>query len=104
MDAPTITDAAGIMYAVDERWAKFYSPIVAVSYLLNPILVRERGWNQDMLNKTKEFLFHHYDADSRGKMLSSLLRYINKRGAFTHTIFEPLEHGLPALIRQKTRS
>ena len=51
-----------------------------------------------MLNKTKEFLFHHYDADSRGKMLSSLLRYINKRGAFTHTIFEPLEHGLPADI------
>ena len=33
MDAPTITDAAGIMYDVDERRAKFYSPIVAVSYL-----------------------------------------------------------------------
>ena len=78
MDAPIITDAAGIMYAVDERWAKFYSPVVAVSYLLNPILVRERGWNQDMLNKTKAFLFHHYDADSRGKDVELVLRHIYK--------------------------
>ena len=41
MDAPTITDAAGIMYDVDERWAKFYSPIVAVSYLPNPIFLSD---------------------------------------------------------------
>ena len=111
MDAPTITDAAGIMYAVDKRWAKFYSPIVAVSYLLNPILVRERGWNQDMLNKNKEFLFHHYDADSRGRCWARSSA-TSTRGARLRTqslnhwsmVFPPISGGKIALIRLKTRS
>ena len=81
-----------------ERWLGFLTPVVALTYLLDPVNIVKFGRDSSIIELAEQFIHDSYEEQIAINVIRSLWSYLNHVDGFTEAAFLIADRDLPAHV------